>query len=470
MHELSNIRMAVLIPSYRPHLHSLARLVNATVHLANDIHRVAMHALLSTDEEVSDFRDRFQAEARVLRFMAFPDVLWQVAGLTVQQLVRPDLNGSASDWPACRKYRGWTADRQTSGLKKLVGLRVLYNRGYTHAWVLDSDSMPLRPFSFEPMFSEFAARPRLLTLNMSHPAVIEVGSGLFEFFDCASKALQLKHIPALAYFFMGTDYWMYVLRDVAAMMKHIERRSLQPFPLMYMRYPGCEYVYYGLYVHHLAPVGRRHHAIILPDALLNDPLTAAVWQPVRWRQFGGLWCASVDVSFEQQLRVLDGSLFSWIHGYRFDHKFVPPRCHENAGALVQRSAAVTWATSNIDDMVLQSLDSVIWAAGSNLSYRKWTDFLHMEQCGANLVVSPKPPIYSPHKEKSASRCKANQTFGCFMHRREPVLWTYNGCHGLFRCDGEEQIRCGWPYRKPSAVRLCKCSVHASYNFVNVVVT
>ena len=351
--EPGRVRLAMLIPSYGPHLPLLARLVNQTIRLAKDIHRVHIYALLSFDEEVSNFRDGFPAESGVLRFMVFTDALLQVANLTVAELSRhgeipavkhrPD-----NSLPRCRKSRVWTADRQTSGVKKWVGLLMLHRQGYTHTWVVDSDSLPLKPFSFAPMFAEFAARPRLLVANLTHPSIPEIGSGVIEHLECASRALQLTRPPKLSYYI--NDYWMYALEDVAAMARRIETRSRQPFLLTYMQYPASEYVYYGMYTHHLAPRDRRHEVIVLPEAILNDPLVASVWHAWRWDYFRGVWCEHKPATIEKKLRLLDGPILSWVHGYRFD--YVHTACRKHAGAIVLQSAAVTWATSNFRDKFL----------------------------------------------------------------------------------------------------------------------
>ena len=64
----------------------------------------------------------------------------------------------------------------------------------------------------------------------------------------------------------ATDYWFYVLADVAAMAAHVERGG-RSFAQLYMEHPAFEYTYYGMYLDLVAPAARRHERIMLPEAI-----------------------------------------------------------------------------------------------------------------------------------------------------------------------------------------------------------
>ena len=141
----------------------------------------------------------------------------------------------------------------TGALKKLYGARDLHERGFTHAWVMDAESVALREFSFEAMFTEYAEHPRLLRTNMSSRLVSWSGPTVAANLICMARALNVSDSQGLMSYH-ATDYWFYVLSNVAAMMQLVQRTwQWHSFASVYARYPAFEYHYYGTYMDRLAP-------------------------------------------------------------------------------------------------------------------------------------------------------------------------------------------------------------------------
>ena len=182
----STSRWALLIPSYPPHFVSLARLVFGITQLSRSPSCVELFAILSTSTETQAFRNSHAIAAQQLTIFALDDIMRE-RHTNHQLTLELVMNTTKTSTLKC-----WDAHRTMSGLKKLYGMLELHGRGYTHAWVVDSDSMPLREFSFGEYFREFTERPRLLRVNLSSPMIhVPRTSHVWTVFRCVTAGLQL---------------------------------------------------------------------------------------------------------------------------------------------------------------------------------------------------------------------------------------------------------------------------------------
>ena len=353
---------AVLSPSYTKHFPLLARLVRESFRLAQDVGCIRFFGMLSTGEDVISFRRRQPAASEQMSLLSFDDVLLRRANTNLTYLLKRQWKkGTRARW--C-----WSSDRRvTAALKKFYGLIELHHMGFSHAWVLDCESVPLRTFSFGALFREFAGNPRILAINMSNPMVRNQESRYVAAAVCTAEGLKLMNAsqrnqvpPGLMVSYHVTDYWFYALDALMAMVHYVETVWSEPFAYVFSRNPASEYFYYGLFNDRLAYGRRRHTTILLPESLdVRWPENAAV-PP---QDFGNYLFGKCHynhtpnvLTFQQRLDVLKGPAFSWIHGYRFDlldifERIRTPSCSRHAEALLRELPDVTWATSNFKGQV-----------------------------------------------------------------------------------------------------------------------
>jgi hypothetical protein len=160
-------RWCVLSPAWRPSFADLDRLVQSTIELAEDLPAACLFAILTDEDEVREFRENFPQSARHLNILTFESALKD------RRWTDGRLNDTFKlDFEINTESRGWEPRRVTQALKKLLGLEFLYQHySCKLGWVLDSESVPLRRFSFAEHFRDFESNPRLIVTNMSDPYV-----------------------------------------------------------------------------------------------------------------------------------------------------------------------------------------------------------------------------------------------------------------------------------------------------------
>ena len=335
----------VLIPAYRPAFKDLARLVSANQRLSLDMESVRLIVILSDGDEVSDFRQQYPQQSAALTFLALDGLLHRHvhANVTISGLMRQ------------HNSRCWEPRRTMSAIKKFVGLDALHRRGCTYGWVLDSESMPLRKFTFSSIFNEFEANPRVLATNMSH-RLVKPDSRHAKLMRCAARGLGLARDVA-HHTHRTVDWWVWSLKDVVDLMAHVRSNHRQPFLHGLVSYPAGEAIYYGLYVQYIVPHSAsarspvKHTIVSIPEALIESGLAPKFRINVELST--EIWTCddhhSPWTSMEKQL-ILSGPL-KWVRGWRFDSLRCKNKNTSSATNLLQVSPSVTWATSNFRDQV-----------------------------------------------------------------------------------------------------------------------
>ena len=342
-------RRCVLVPAYRPAFNDLGRLVSGVQDLSLDMETVRLFAILSNSNEVADFRREYVQQSAALSFLALDGLLHRHTSAnvtTMQRLQRMFGRG-------CLEQR-----RTVPSIKKFVGLAELHRAGCEYAWILDSESVPLRRFRFATIFDENEANPRILATNKSHPLVR--GSARHNLHvRCAAAGLGVR-LPSSRTVFRTVDYWVWSLKTVMDLMAHVSFVHREPFLHRFLRHPASEAFYYGLYVQLIAPsnalalstvnptIVRIPEVLIEHDlaparALFTDELAPNIWACDKIGK--QLWTKG------QTERILSGPL-KWVHGWRFDHLGrCQPSDRSSARDLLATSPSVLWATSNFRDQV-----------------------------------------------------------------------------------------------------------------------
>ena len=341
----------------------LNRLVQATLRLASDLDCVRLFAILGNEREIAIFKQNFTASAKALTIFSLDELLRR-RGNTTEDAFGKRMHARVRSGAYCITPLHMQLRRSTGGLKKIFGLLEMHSLGLTHAWVLDAESLPLRPFSFCQIFRDATSRGRLVVFNASSPSMALKADPLHNVDRrCAHRGLGIprewtESSSKLTY--RGTDYWFYNTADVAAMVHHIEASNKCAGPCfthIYATYPANEYSYYLAYMLNVAPEQRRPKPLVLPEAVegalrqlnpeapsLNVNLHMGL--DLSLVLFSGCLNSSKTsrLAHEQRARLLTSPLFSWIHGWRFDYVFA--RCRRDAEALLQHASHITWATSN----------------------------------------------------------------------------------------------------------------------------
>ena len=244
--------------------------------------------------------------------------------------------------------------RTMSAINKFVGLDALHRRGCTYGWVLDSESMPLRKFTFSSIFNEFEANPRVLATNMKH-RLVKPDSRHEKLMHCAARGLGLAREPWHTH--RTVDWWVWSLTNVVDLMAHVRSNHRQPFLHGFVSYPVDISIYYGLYVQHIVPHSAsarspvKHTIVSIPEALIesglapkfriNVELSTEIW---KCHDHHSPWTPR-----GKQL-ILSGPL-QWVRGWRFDDLRCKKKNTSSATNLLKVSPSVTWATSNFRDQV-----------------------------------------------------------------------------------------------------------------------
>ena len=399
----SGERWAVLVPAMPPHFGYLSRLVERTMHFGSDTDDcIQLHAILDSASDIAAFKQTHGHAAKHVRFIAFDDVLRKRANTSWPELLELRRNHSRrhvgpTDGEGPSPLWCWPVERRVvGGLKKLYGALELHHRGFSHAWVMDAESVPLRQFSFAPIFREFAARPRLLRINISSPLVESTGIARASTIGqavCTAYGLRIlnkstwreRGVATLPFGYHATDYWIYVLSDVAAMVQATERAwgDGRSFAAIYARFPALEYAYYSAYIDKLAPAERRYDMIDLPEVLSSVPSfpTDGRKMPVddlspfllgkKGEDCNQPLGLSLGLSLQQRVDLLSSPHFSWVHGHRFD--YMDPKCRNFTEAVLRSVPTITWATSNYNGQIR-------------------TDHLELEVPPAAILPAPDVPV------------------------------------------------------------------------------
>ena len=382
--QINPARWGVLVPAYDAHFTVLDRLVQKTIELSADRPCVRMFSILSDSQEVAAFEEGFAPSARELVLLSLDEVLQRRVNSTAASLkddmikrgVRYCMFGALADG----------VRRGISSIKKIYGLLEMHDAGITHAWVLDADSLPLRPFAFARIFNDFIERPRLIVVNMSHELVNRdgVNSAMYSR-RCGFYGVGINRARVPLVSLRATDYWMYRLTDVSAMVQHVEDQlrstnrivvkenpcqhactpSRYTFADVYARFPCNEYYWFGAYMTHVAPVDRRPELVIMPNAVQETLDKLGKDKIIGTGK--GLAGLSSDVSRslfdacksntgwtshlprDVRLSILTSPPLSWVQGWRFDN--VGPNCRADAEALLREATHITWATSNFYEQI-----------------------------------------------------------------------------------------------------------------------
>lgn len=342
-------RYCVLTPAWRPAFNDLDRLIQNTLKLAEDFAFVQMFAVLSNTKERSDFVKQFPESSRRVTFLTLDSLLYE--GRWTDESIDSEAK-LAKAIDAHSSPKTWHPRRVTQALKKLLGLETIQRRyGCEFAWVLDSESAPLRKFSFKVHFQEFEDNPRLLVTNMSDPQVkLKRNAARLTQASIQGLGFSDKFVTSLLSY-RSTDFWMFSLSTIARMMRHVSTVHQKEFVHVFIRHPAGLPVYYGNFVQHRT----NTEIVVYPDSLRRDGFEPRAEMKLHSEVSLDLFtCAGngpwTDI---QRLHILSGPL-AWIRGWRFDHLPSGGCKNKNSSAqhIVQSSPSITWATSNFDDQVL----------------------------------------------------------------------------------------------------------------------
>ena len=341
----------VLVPAYRPAFEHLNRLLKQSAEMADDFHTVRFFSILSDAQELEDFAAQYPRSVSFSSFLNFEDLLrsqkWTDEKTNTLRKLEKEVEIVSP---------GWAHRRIIQALKKLLALESMYSEHMcTISWVLDSESVPLRRFSFAEQFLEFQRDPHILVTNLSDNSVKRVSrnGGHISLMKFSSRALGIvnsKEESVITY--RTVDFWMLFLVDVSHMMQHVAGVHQKPFSYVFIRNPAGVPNYYGNYVRHFPSFGPNITFVPYPSALKNagfkpssgtgGEASADFFPPC---DGSGPW------SEDQILDILRGPL-SWVRGWRFDH--LPKGGCKNgsmAQTILQQTPSVTWATSNYDYQV-----------------------------------------------------------------------------------------------------------------------
>ena len=315
----------VLVPAYRPAFSDLSRLLRQSRSLSTD--HVQMFVILSSGMEKNDFLQNNPEDARGVHLITLDSLLsrWTYPGVTLDTLMK-------STNTQC-----WEPRRTVSGIKKMVGLAHIHRKhNCTYGWVLDSESVPLRRFSFRDVFRSYIEQPRVVVTNMTHPLILPSRRN-DQLNRCAARGLGLRNVPDVSY--RTLDYWIYHISDLQHMMMHVQKVHGMPFLHAYVKYPASDPIYYGMY-----QMQRGMQFVSVPElfvqttslttrARLHNELSRFIWT-----------CDSSNTwTLSQRQRILNERL-DFVRGWRFDH--LPAEGCRDVWTLFADSPRVVWATSN----------------------------------------------------------------------------------------------------------------------------
>ena len=215
----------IVTPSHRPHFALSLELLDAIFHAALDT--VPIYVVLSHPEEASEW-------SRCMDLAQQDNRGWKIPEHTTIDL--ENLSNSTTDYLAARMRNmglprrcavgvSWKNNqRQWGHLKKFLAIRHVARRGCNTAWVMDSESRPLRRFHFAELFSQSHI---LLVRNVSdssqtglqHPSRYTRADP-----ECIKLAALVHHMPVssqLAFWgLQENDFWLYDTRVFAEFVQH----------------------------------------------------------------------------------------------------------------------------------------------------------------------------------------------------------------------------------------------------------
>jgi hypothetical protein len=341
-----NTEWCVLIPAWRPAFRNLDRLVGEAKHLSSDFASVRVFTVLTDLSEQQDFTRQFLTSSEQLSFLTLDKLLldrrWSVDKLD---------NVTKLEAEIATVSKHWEPRRVLQAVKKFLGLEAIYrDHSCELAWVLDSESAPLRRFSFVQTFLEYQHAPRILVTNLSDPSVTNSARAA-RLTSNAAKGLGLDtDTGKYSISYRSTDFWMFSLPDISQLMVMVAEHHNITFLEAFIRSPAGVPVYYGVYLRHARQYTKMKTEIVVFPQLLKhqgiNPSEGTKLNPEVARDLfrceeEGPW---TDVHREM---ILNGPL-SWIKGWRVDHLPVGGCGSQNSSAqvLVQNSPSVIWATSN----------------------------------------------------------------------------------------------------------------------------
>lgn len=330
----------VLIPAYVDALGDLARLIREVLRMSTDYSKVGIFTILTDVAEKDLFMHKYKQEMDALHVLTLDTLLnkWTYTNATLQSIV------------SHMNRKCWEPRRMISGVKKLLGLAELYHKfSCSCGWVLDSESIPLRMFSFERIFDTFTSHPRLLVTNMRHP-LVKHSSRVVQLNRCAASGLNVS-VNAGEYSYRTVDWWFFDLKEVHDMMLHVQSTHGKPFVHAYAQYPASDAIYYAMYNRYIS--NAKHTFVTIPDVLVENGLEPA--SKIENELSRSIWtCHKTPMwTFEQKQLILS-NILPWVNGWRFDG--LPTHgCGEDnhAGTLLNGSPSVLWATSNFRNQVNQ---------------------------------------------------------------------------------------------------------------------
>ena len=349
--ENENTGNCVLVPAYQKDLGNLGRLANGILQHSKDIRDPLIFALLTDEEEVTTFAQKFPRENRLIKTLA-----------ASRLLADPPYNTSLAKLLQSRKCACkfcWETHRTISGIKRFLGVATLSDYGCKLVWSADAESLPLRNFSFSEIFQQYKAQPQLMATNMSHSNILS-SPRHEEVTVCGARGLNLlryKNLTSSRHVsrdqinqlrFLTTDRWVYDTSLVDALMKYFTQMHQAPFfEALINQAVGLE-TYYGLFVQFLA--GQPDYLpklVLFPDTLINSsglnlkPRRSKL--PVELAR--SIWACDEYWSAAQRAKIVQ--TLSWIRGWRFDHlsSSAQKKC---ANDTLRQSPTVTWATSNFN--------------------------------------------------------------------------------------------------------------------------
>jgi len=251
------------------------------------------------------------------------------------------------------KIKVWDPRRVTQALKKFLGLETMHRvHGCSSAWVLDSESVPLRKFSFAEQFLDYEQNPRILVSNLSDPSMkMNARHARLQNNALAGLKLPSKVTNGSVLSFRTVDFWMLSLRRVSQMMEYFSRIHNKPFANAFMRNPAGVPVYYGNYMWHFFP--NETSFVVYPTSIKEAGIKPSGKVQAEASKDIFVCKGQAPWTDEQRMQILgtNGTL-AWVRGFRFEH--LPTNgCEGNvsgAQSLLLKSD-VTWATSNFDNQV-----------------------------------------------------------------------------------------------------------------------
>ncbi|KAJ1618626.1 hypothetical protein T492DRAFT_1091397 [Pavlovales sp. CCMP2436] len=282
----------VLSPTYAPHYDSFARMLESIAQHASDADAVKVFNVVDDEAAVAAFEARHAKWACAAHGKCF------ATPLTMERLL-PAFGSTPAAMDAelaraVREGRFWERKRQHQALKKLYGVRGVRAQCY-RVWVLDSESLALRNFSFASIFDDWFAKPAGLR-RKSHPAPTRNLFSDSRDALCSKVIARSQNLTAAAVAALGVvdaargefhhlhfrtnDYWFVNADAVEAMVKLVELTHRRPFMSVFVENAAGLAVYYGVFAHaYLSPASNATRLANATAAAFLADLSAAAPLP-----------------------------------------------------------------------------------------------------------------------------------------------------------------------------------------------